>query len=62
MLQAHDFGKAWALAGCYHVPDSSVEERERNCDRNYMTRLCSVTHAAPGLVSNQREFIFKLTF
>jgi len=54
-LSAHEFGKAWALAGCYHVPDSSVEERERNCDRNYMTRLCSVTHAAPGLVNCLRD-------
>jgi len=54
-MSSHDFGKAWALSGCYHESVDRIKERERNCDQHLLTRLCSVTHAAPDLVDCLRD-------
>lgn len=54
-MTSHEFGKVWALSGCYHEDAGRVKERERNCDTALFTRLCSVTHAAPGLAACLRD-------
>ncbi|XP_063680485.1 mucin-2-like [Bolinopsis microptera] len=54
-MSANDFGKAWALSGCYHEPSERIAERERSCEKDFFENLCSVTHAAPGMADCLRD-------
>lgn len=54
-MDAHEFAKGWAISDCFHEEPKRVQERIRNCDESLYTRLCSTTHAAPGLAECLRD-------